>query len=364
VVVVAATAGVAMVRLTPSGSGRPGPEFVAIDPGPADSTATTTPVTASPEPPPDLATLAGPVDQEKVAQQNLPVDVVVDGGLLTPGGSRIDLTTVGDVFEAYRVGEGWLVLGKASLWHAVDGAVPKPLLRSVDSVAVAPAGDRVVWRDGLRLYLATVAKGRLVPDDEAAAPDGAEPVGFVGTGILLARRPEGTLLGSYAVWWPGRADGLPTRWRESTGVYGALPDGRTVIAQVPGASARQPCLALLDARAGLAVAGQACDLPLKVGAVGWLSPDGRWLVAEGAVDASVLIDLSRAFGDREPAIDAGPGPYGPGAWTDDRTVVHGGPGYLVRLRLDRAAAGRPDAVEKIPVENGDGPVLAVPRLGG
>jgi hypothetical protein len=36
----------------------------------------------------------------------------------------------------------------------------------------------------------------------------------------------------------------------------------------------------------------------------------------------------------------------------------------VRLRLDRAAAGKPDAVEKIPVEDGDEPVMAVPRLGG
>jgi hypothetical protein len=361
VVVFAAVAGVALVRFGPSPEPS-GPEFVAVDPPPGDTVATTPPPTE--EPSPESATLASSVDRDVMAERSLPVDVVVDGGLVTAGGARIDLGTVGGVAGAYRVGEGWLVLGQGSLWYAVGDTAPRQLLTGVDAVVVAPGGDRVAWREGVRLRLAAVNKGRLIPAGEVAAPDGAEPIAFVGKGVLLARHSGDSVVASYAVWWPGRSGTPPQRWRSSTGVYGTLPDGRTVVAQIPGTTEKQPCLALLDALAGLTVLDRACDLPLTAGAVGWLSPDGRWLVAEGAVDASVLIDVSRAFGDREPAIDAGPGPYGPGAWTDDRTVVHGGPGYLVRLRLDRAAAGRADAVEKIPVRGGDEPVLAVPRLAG
>jgi hypothetical protein len=366
VAVLAAVAGGAVVRLTPA-SGSPESEFVAPDP-PAralatDSPATTAAPTASPAGAPEPVAISTDVPRNLMADQALPIDVVVEDRLLTAAGSWIDLTGVGGVDAAYRITGGWLVLGRpAALWFASANASPRRLLTDIDAIAVAPDGSQVAWRAGTRLGLGSFAQGRLLPSVSAPAPAGASPVAFVGDGILLTREATGEETGSYAVWWPGRG-ATALRWRDSTGAYGALPDGRTVVAQVSGAADGQPCLALLDALADLTVLARACDLPLIAGAVGWLSPDGRWLVAEGAVDASVLIDVANAFGEREPAVNAGPGPYGPGVWTDPRTVVHGGPGYLVRLRLDRAAAGAPDAVERIPVAGGGSrPVLPVPRL--
>jgi hypothetical protein len=141
-----------------------------------------------------------------------------------------------------------------------------------------------------------------------------------------------------------------------------MPDGRTVVAQVTGDKGRA-CLALLDALADLALREQNCAVPLTAGALGWVSPNGRWLVVERTAAESVLIDVTSAFDGDNAAVAAGPRPTGPGAWTDGRTLVYGGTGYLARLRLDRAAAGEPNAVERIAVRGGDDqPVLAVPRL--
>ncbi|HEU5109159.1 MAG TPA: hypothetical protein VFT95_11495, partial [Micromonosporaceae bacterium] len=227
---------------------------------------------------------------------------------------------------------------------------------------VAARGDRVAWRDAERVYAARLTRDRLTAIRGTRAPAGSHPVGFVGDGVLLERRSEEDLSGMYAVWWPGRGN-LRARWRPATGVYGAMPDGRTVVAQLPGGDAEEPCLALLDGLDHLAVLEQRCDVPLIAGSVGWVSPDGRWLVAERTVAESILIDVSSVFGGEKPAIAEGPRPNGPGVWTDGDTVVYGATGYLARLRLDRAAAGEPDALERITVHGGDDqPVLAVPRL--
>lgn len=359
-VLVTAGGGAAMIHFA-AARPAPGPEFVAQDPEPFVMATTAAPATEQPAA--DVAPLPGTVRQERMAQRKLPVDVVVGQQLLTVAGAAIDLAPVGDVQAAYRAADGWLVLGReSSLWYAMDGAAPHLLIDEAEAITVQPAGRLVAWRDKANIYLGDVVKGHLIPSADVPAPDGAAPVAFVGKAVLLARQPEDSPTASYAVWWPGKGE-IDDRWRESTGVYGVLPDERTVVAQIPGERGGGPCLALLDAAASLAIRAKSCDLPLVTGAVGWLSPDGHWLVAQGAVNAAVMIDVSNAFGDREPAIDAGPGPSGPGAWTDSRTVVHGGRGHLVRLRLDRAAAGEADAVEQIPVQGGGAEqVLAVPKL--
>jgi len=315
----------------------------------------------------DPVALAGSVDQELMSKgASLPVDVVVAGELRTSTGGSISLAVIGAVAKAYRSARGWLVVGSraggASLWFVAEGGQPQPLLTGVDGLALAPDGLRVAWRAAAKLYLGTVTAGRVETIGEAASEADGVPVGFVGTGVLVASADD-----RYAVWWPHLNTYVPT-WRHlPSGVYGALPDGRTLLAQTPGGSPAQPCLAKLDATAGLAVRAQTCDIPLNPGAVGWLSPDGKWLIAEGAVDAAVLVDLTDAFGDRRPALNAGPGPYGPAAWLDARTVVHAGPGHeLVCLHLDRLAEGKRDALERIPVPGAvaSEPVLVVPRLVG
>lgn len=311
--------------------------------------------------------LPGTLARDLMAGERLPVDVIVDDHLLTAAGGRVELTGVGGVHEAYRITDGWLVLsgapaGLASLWYVTPGETPRNLLDAVDRIVVAPAGDRVAWRAGARVHLGALVRGRIEALGDTLASTGTLPVAFVGKGLLLTRKPTEAITGSSTVWWPGAED-ADLWWRVTTGVYGALPDGRTVVAQLPGPGGERPCLALLDAYAELEPQALACDVPMTAGAVGSLSPDGRWLVAERTVAESVVVDLDTAFGDRKPAVGAGPRPNGPGAWTDDCTVVYGGAGYLARLRLDRVAAGQTDAVERIAVRPGDSEqVLAVPRL--
>jgi hypothetical protein len=365
-VTVAVAVGLALPR---SGPVAPSPDqpVIALSATPTDRRPSPSPVpTREPSPLP-AAALPGDVRQELLSNRSLPVDVVVADRLLTSSGDWVDLTGVGRVAEAYEVADGWLVLSArgesgASLWYVAEDAEPRRLLAAAAVIIVAAAGDRVAWRDREQVYVGTLVRNRLLTDAGTRAPAGAVPVGFVGDGLLLGRREAEALDGSYTVWWPSRG-ALTTRWRTATGVYGALPDGRTVVAQVAGGARDQPCLALLDARADLAVRRQACDVPLTAGALGWVSPDGRWLVAEHTAAESVLIDVDGVFEGGKPAVGAGPRPNGPGAWTDGGTLVYGGTGYLARLRLDRAAQGHPDAVERIAVRGGDDrPVLAVPRL--
>jgi hypothetical protein len=310
-------------------------------------------------------TLTSAVEQEPMAAGSaLPVDVVVAGMLHTFDGRLIDLARLGTVTETYRVPDGWFVIAsrdttRLSLWFVAAGATPSEVLAGVDGLAVAPDGRRVAWRTDNRVFAGTVTREGVTGRRDTTVPVQSTPVGFVGRGVLIA---SGTR--RYDVWWPDLGPYTQQSKTVPTGVYGALPDGRTLVAQIPGRSAAQPCLALLDAAAGLVVRKQACDVPLTSGSVGWLSPDGRWLVAEGAVDTSVLVDLAHAFGDRKPTLDAGPGPYGAAAWLDKVTLVHAGPGQqLVYVRVDRLAAGQAGGVEMVQVDKGKGQVQIVPRLG-
>ena len=363
VVVVAMAVGVVLLRPGPTGA-PPAPPVIAQSP-PEQAT----PRVAVESPPPDSeppAELPTDVQQELQTNRSLPVDVVVADRLLTSAGRAVDLTGVGRVAEAYQVASGWLVLssrdGGDSLWYVAKARPPRQLLKKVAAIVVAAAGDRVAWRDAERVYISRLLRNRLTAIRGTRVPADARPVGFVGDGVLIERRSPEEVVGSYALWWPARG-ALSARWRLATGVYGAMPDHRRVVAQLPGGEEGAPCLALLDALADLAVIEQRCDLPLTAGAVGWVSPDGRWLVAERTAAESILIDVSSVFGGDKPAVAEGPRPNGPGAWTGGDTLVYGGTGYLARLRLDRAAAGEPDAVERITVQGGDHrPVLAVPRL--
>jgi hypothetical protein len=362
VVVLVVAASVVLLRPGPDGA-PPASPVIAQSP-PERAVPLVVPDSPAPaeEPP---AELPADVEQELQTNRPLPVDVVVADRLLTMAGRAVDLTAgVGRVAEAYQVGGGWLVLssqdGGDSLWYVANKRSPRRLLTTVAAIVVAAAGDRVAWRDAEHVYVSKLLRNRLTAVRGTRVPAGTRPVGFVGDGLLLERRSQEEVVGSYAVWWPARGE-LRGRWRPATGVYGAMPDHRRVIAQLAGG--KGPCLALLDALADLAVLEQRCDVPLTAGAIGWVSPDGRWLVAERTAAESVLIDVSSVFGGDKPAVAEGPRPNGPGAWTGGDTLVYGGTGYLARLRLDRAAAGEPDALERITVRGGaDQPVLAVPRL--
>ena len=205
---------------------RPNADFVGEGPRQLPAPDTASPVSGQYAT--DPVALAGSVDQELMAKgKTLPVDVVVAGELRTSAGQTISLAMVGAIAAAYRSARGWLVIGSrnggSSLWFVAEGGQPQPLLTGVDGLALAPDGLRLAWRAATKLYLGTLTAGRVETLGETVSQGDGVPVGFVGTGVLVASRSGER----YAVWWPHLATYAPT-WRHlPSGVYGALPDGRT-----------------------------------------------------------------------------------------------------------------------------------------
>lgn len=343
-------------------------------------------MTPTPTPTPSAEPLAAAghlTPQPLAAIRTPPVDLVVAARLDTTDGERMDLSVLGTVTQARRGDEGWLVVatapaGRPALWFVTPAHPPKPLLPTADAVALAPDGRHVSWLATGRTSVAAVTAGRLTGIRQTPVPPRSRPIGFVGDGVLLTRQLSGGEIEGYDIWWPERGPYQPA-WNTSLiGVYGPLPDGRTVVAQVAGEAGR-PCLALLDADRGLPVVKRACALPLAAGGPGTVSPDGRWLMANsspstpaGAATAfpaptALLVELPTAFRPRPASRKAGPRLTGAAVWTDPGTVIHpGGAAELVRVSADRLADGDPTAVERVPVPGArpDDQLIVVPGAAG
>ncbi|MFV2012174.1 MULTISPECIES: hypothetical protein [unclassified Micromonospora] len=293
-----------------------------------------------------------------------PVDLVVAGELRTADGQRMDLAQVGGVAQASRLTDGWLVVtetsadGVAGVWFVAPDTTPQVMLAGVDAVAVDPVGTRIAWLHGAELAVASVVHGELAGTRRGRAPKQSRPVGFAGDAVLLERDGGGERRRGYGVWRPGQAESR-TSWSEAASVvYGVLPDGQTVVAQVHDASGG-PCLALLDVEQDLTAVKTACTVPLTGDGRGAVSADGRWLVANGVADARVasepelalLVDLNQVFDDQIGAVrEAGQRLAGSTVWADHDSVVHAaGADQLVQINVDRISAGQGGAVEHIAV---------------
>ncbi|WBB97672.1 MULTISPECIES: hypothetical protein [unclassified Solwaraspora] len=301
--------------------------------------------------------------QPLAATQAPPVDLVVAGELHTVDGQRMDLAQIGGVAQASRLADGWLVVtetsadGAAGVWFVAPDTAPQVVLAGVDAVAVDPVGTRIAWRHGAELTVASVVHGELAGARRGRAPEQSRPVGFAGDAVLLEREGGGERRRGYGVWRPGQGEG--TSWSETASVvYGALPDGQTVVAQVHDASGG-PCLALLDVEQGLTAVKTACTVPLTGDGRGAVSADGRWLVANGVADAraasepelALLVDLNQVFDDQIGAVrEAGQRLAGSTVWVDQDSVVHAaGVNQLVQINVDRISTGQGGAVEHIAV---------------
>ncbi|WFE22005.1 hypothetical protein O7621_01045 [Solwaraspora sp. WMMD937] len=302
--------------------------------------------------------------QPLAATQAPPVDLVLAGELRTVDGQRMDLAPVGGVAQASRLTDGWLVVtetsadGAAGVWFVAPDTTPQVVLTGVDAVAVDPVGTRIAWLHGAELAVASVMHGELAGTRRGRAPEQSRPVGFAGDAVLLERDGVGERRRGYGVWRPGQAESR-TSWSETASVvYGVLPDGQTVVAQVHDASGG-PCLALLDVEQDLTAVKTACTVPLTGDGRGAVSADGRWLVANGVADARVasepelalLVDLNQVFDDQIGAVrEAGQRLAGSTVWVDHDSVVHAaGTDQLVQINVDRISAGQGGAVEHIAV---------------
>ncbi|GAA4458074.1 hypothetical protein GCM10023170_055380 [Phytohabitans houttuyneae] len=341
----AATAGV--IQLRPDDQRYAGPAWVE-DPPPEilQSLPAIEPTTAVPVP-------MGTFDRDKMSATSVPVDVVVASQLRTTGGTAITLSQVGTVTQAHEASKGWLVVGMppsggATLWYVASDGSSMQVLPAVDAIALAPDGRRVAWRDSARLFTAVVDQGTLKGATQTSAPAEGLPVSFVGDGVLMQRAGSGAHQGTYDVWWPRRGTYTPM-WKPGTAeIYGPLPDGRTVVGQVSAETGDRPCLALLDAVNALTVLKTACALQLNPRGSGTVSPDGHWLVADGAGRAR-LVDLRVAFDGRGTSADAGPELSDQAAWASGSTLVHvSRAGDLMRVK-----AGKEPEVEEIPVPGSD-----------
>ncbi|MBO4207385.1 hypothetical protein [Micromonospora echinofusca] len=352
-----ATAGVsAGVAQISGGPGRhPGQIVVIGDPDSA-------PRPADPTSPPLLVLPSG-------ADERPPVDLVLGTVLHSREGDRIDLTPVGAVERVQRISGGWLVVGAPAadgrtLWFVDGEHPPQVVLAGVEAVALATDGRQVAWRDGTELFAAGIIAGKALATVRTPLPSRAAPVGFVGDAVVVRLDAPG---GGYALWRPGQGDFDPAWNTETATVYGVLPDGR-VVGQVVTGPTRRPCLALLDPARKLAPLRTACTLTLTRGGVGQVSPDGRWLVANGqrAGDpamVALLVDLNRAFdGASAPPAAAGPPLTAPGRWSEPATLTHADRnGTLVRIAAPAVAAG--GTVDRTTLRS-DGSLLVVGGVDG
>ncbi|HET6213736.1 MAG TPA: hypothetical protein VFE14_12805 [Micromonosporaceae bacterium] len=320
---------------------------LAISPGLLD-----TPESATPTGEPDLVAEGVIPSLAPMAAVRQPVDVLAGKTLFTVTGARIDVTAVGEVSAGYRTDGGWLLVGgtvtptspppggaavRQSLWYASASGAPRLLRDGVQGVVVDPTGSRVAWRDTTQLTSVPVADGVLGQPVRTKVAADVVPVGFLGRAVRLARNQTGVGLVGQDLWDPAAGTYAPAWNNDAAAVYGVLPGGHSLVGQVIANSAsKERCLALLSAD-HLKATKTACGLRLTPQARGWVSPGGRWLVAEagtGGNAESVLIDLSTVFAGPPHVVSVDVSPTGAAAWEDADTMVRGIGGVLHRLRLD------------------------------
>jgi hypothetical protein len=107
----------------------------------------------------------------------------------------------------------------------------------------------------------------------------------------------------------------------------------------------------------------ACALPLAASGAGAVSPDGRWLIADGSDGKqAILVDLETAFTGNPTTREAGPRLGGDAVWTGADTLLYAAEdGTLIRLRIDRSAAdsAQTERVDVPGVVAGTRPVIVV-----
>ncbi|HET8659583.1 MAG TPA: hypothetical protein VFM55_11355 [Micromonosporaceae bacterium] len=339
-----------VVFLHPPG-GRPAPTApAAAGRTTADTTAAETYAGTLVAPGPALTT-------QPLGAGRVPVDVIADHVLLAREGVRIDLSPVGTPAAGYRVADGYLVVatsaGGATLWFTSASAPPRRLVGgSLRAVAVDPERARVSWREPGRVGVARVEAGQLVGAQHTAATPEVQPVGFAGPAVWLARVLADGVHAGQDRWLPDRGGYVPTWDNDALAVYGALPDGHTLIGQVAGSDrGARRCLAMLDSTT-LRATKIMCGLALAPQSQGWLSPGGRWLVAEvtgRSGPEAALVDLHGVFTGRVRTVPLGAPPHGGVVWEDDHTLVRALRSTLQRLRLDRLWDGRSGGAEEFPV---------------
>lgn len=290
------------------------------------------------------------------------VDLIVGDVLVTTAERQVRLTGVGAVERAQRSPDaaGWLLVGTPtpagrSLWVVRPNGVAQVLLAGAAEIALSRDGRLVAWREGGQLVKGSIVNNQVMTVARHSVPAGAAPVGFVGDEVLLRLHPE---RGGHGLWDPVTGETTTEGGAGTRHVYGVRPDG-LVVGQVLAGTPRRPCLALLDPAKALTVVRTGCGPALADDGRGAVSPDGRWLLVNGAGTA-LLVDLDR-LGDAPVTRPAGRPLTGPAAWTPDAAVHVVDGNRLARVDPERVLAGQ--AVPSEPLAGVPADVRPLPVAG-
>ncbi|RUL92573.1 hypothetical protein [Verrucosispora sp. FIM060022] len=272
------------------------------------------------------------------------VDLVLGEAIATAQGRRVSIAGVGRIERAHRLadGRGWLVVSAPGLagrflWAVSPTGAVQVLLAGADEIVVDAEGHQVAWKQGSVLASARIINGELSPAARAEVPAEAMPLRIVEGAVLVRLAPDRP---GHALWrlHPGVFE--PGTDRSTSRIFGALPDGRLVGEVVTGTAT---CLTLLDPAGGLAPTGPECGPRLDGDGLGSVSPDGRWLLANGRSDdgdKALLVDLARLDRSVKPVV-AGPAISGAVAWSTPSTAYYHADTVdrLARVDVDRATKG-------------------------
>ncbi|WP_433531188.1 hypothetical protein ACQPYA_03495 [Micromonospora sp. CA-263727] len=312
-------------------------------------------VIGEPDPVPDGSRTAvppptGPDTEAALAE----VDLVLGETIATAQGRRVNVSGAGGVERAHRLadGRGWLAVGAPTLsgrmlWAVTPTGTAQVLLAGADEIVLDRQGQQVAWKQGTVLASSRIVNGELTGTVRAEAPTEAVPLRYVDNAVLVRLAPDrpGHVL------WRVRPGPLDTGTdRASTHVFGPLLDGR-LVGEVTTGTSQRPCLTLLDPAQGLVPAQPDCGPELRGDGLGAVSPDGRWLLANGrsgGQESALLVDLTQ-LGPSAEVRPAGPQMTGSVAWfTSDRAYYADITGGLVRVDVDRVRASRPAAPVALP----------------
>lgn len=299
------------------------------------------------------------------------VDLVLGQTIATAQGDRVTVVGAGRIERAHRLsdGRGWLavsapVTAGRFLWEVSPAGTVQVLLAGADEIVLDAQGHHIAWKQGEVLASARVINGALTSISRAKVPAEARPIRFVGDAVLVRLAPDRP---GHTLWRLHSGAFHPGTDQSTHRVFGALPDGRVVGEVVTGAS-KATCLTLLDPARDLAPARPGCGPRLGGDGLGSVSPDGRWLLANGRSkdgDKALLVDLTALDKAAGPVV-AGPAISGAVAWSSPGTAYYHAEsvGGLTRVDIDRAiTGGSPSRVELTAVP-ADQPPVVVSGSGG
>jgi hypothetical protein len=312
-----------------------------------------------------LAAAAGPSGSVRPAQP----DLVVGGELWPAGGRPIALPGSGDVYDAVRVPEGWLVVRGDKTTHKVwlispEGTATLLLDTLPDVFAFSRDSSVIAYQQGNTLAVTAFSHGKAYPktsfqlpgQDGSQGRTGAELVGWAGGRLVIGNR-VGIDYDGFDVLQVDSQSYTPRFNRALIRVYAGTPDDRLVVGATRDASTGQTCAATLDPDAGFTIVQRQCGQPYLSLGRHPLSPDGRRIL--GRVDQGIGIAdaATGALITKVPAAE-GVWPAEP-IWVDAATFV-----IAEKDRLLYVDAADPTHPRELPAPSTSEPWLVVARVGG